>query len=1300
MKKLFFILSLWLPTLAFAQSYKITHKGDLSSNWYYSPKSTGFEYNTIFTNPEAVKNAGELKNPVQANDYNTNLERQDQLAQLFINYMTDGGITIKAVNEITENFYSNFIADNEYDDYLQHIQTTGEQISRSDYFKSKYANGLPSKISQTTVDGHKTYYYLAKAEQDNDAKSESKELSFFVFINDAEGILITAACKYIEGKSTQTLSEYEQLMYQHISELQFTKTDGSPGGATDPSVTTPSSNPGQKESDVPWTIIIGTVSAAAVAGIIRQLVKKSAAKTKSKTNQQNKKENNDEEEEAHYILQLNKDSFRLFLNQPEVLQVQVWKVTAKGKAAVQAEVNIQNPEKNLKISAQSTGIGLNAQLLLDKQPAQQQFNLNVQATAEGKAIQKTVEIIAEGKMQIVIETLPANKRTLRPDTNKVITCLAEVMDENGKTVPELTKKIQFKPHSNWIDLSDPVMDKNRIAINIAASNPDQVSPGSHIPKNVTLSLVMDDVKEKEEILQTDLVIELLDCRLDTDVSYCSFPVTDNQKEITFNAFVENPGDEPWNFEAEYKKGTDPDEPLTQISISKKSDSEVTITLTGPVEKPGPNETALSKNLVISAYQENEKPLERHIRVTVTQVGLFIKHGADNNQLSYTAQGEFERSIEFVLYRFSKESNEIVVDKAGLKQLKFELKEEAQDIVNFESVLKVSYSFSDLVGNIPYGRYKMKSEEQMPGFGDVFTLTYLVQAPCNPEDNPEQFQLELQLKVKTYGIGTEFPDWVEAYNNCKKVILKLVPPGETQTKLYDLLEARKYTLGAEGLNELRKRIWKIAYNLILAEGAEGYKTEEAWANYITTTLEWTEWAGDLAFNALVAYYMKSAAGAVGLSMAKAGMIEALNYYIYENGSLDDFMDRQYSKIVPLLVNVAKGRVISVENIEMVVKKNKPLAVAIFVSCEFLFNLYQTKSVVEAAKLTAGQIIDEIIIRKATLQLHKNQLKYNIKVTTAQASLEDVVKNIKVKDGRQYIEVDKLMEIMRDPAQVRTLKNSAPDWLKKVFDDSRSEIYKKHDTELKKYVADTYKINPDDIKIDDFRTPGAGGSYNLNTDRDYRVLRKVKTADGQEIWIELQRKNWIDKSYETFGELTGKPYGLSDKEWAERHLQRATDRFDAEAGKDYSDHIYNADTGELIKGEPNIVKVKHGEGTLYDAEGIGKMYQNKVMNALEPGTVPEAYAQAQKAVDSLKKVKESYAGQNFEVSPTSEKLNKAMEIISGAKTDVRATPGEVETLNNQLQKLGYKDVGEVSKDIANEFKNLKQFDNKSQVYKVTQ
>jgi hypothetical protein len=85
-------------------------------------------------------------------------------------------------------------------------------------------------------------------------------------------------------------------------------------------------------------------------------------------------------------------------------------------------------------------------------------------------------------------------------------------------------------------------------------------------------------------------------------------------------------------------------------------------------------------------------------------------------------------------------------------------------------------------------------------------------------------------------------------------------------------------------------------------------------------------------------------------------------------------------MPLLMNMAKGRILSIENIELVVRDNRPLAWTIFISCEFLYNLYQTKSVVEAAKITGQQIAEELIVKKLTGMLHREAIKLNYEVIT--------------------------------------------------------------------------------------------------------------------------------------------------------------------------------------------------------------------------------------------------------------------------------------------------------------------------------
>lgn len=1052
------------------------------------------------------------------------------------------------------------------------------------------------------------------------------------------------------------------------------------------------------EDDIPWTLVIGGSIAAVVAAIVRKILKKgavAAAKSAPKSNKDQKEEKKEEnEEEAHYILQLSKESFQLKLNEPETLEIRVWKVTAKGEKQCNANIQIQNFDKALNVNP-TNGVGnLNTQLLLQKQPKESNFSILVNANAEGHEFQRAVNIRPFGEMQIIVETTPDNKRSLRPDTFQTIACYAQVVDENGKNIPDLTEKIKFDPKSDWIDVSETVLDADKMGINIGCTNPNPNAAVSNPPNSVTLSILMDEVAEGEEPLQNDLVITLIDCKLEVEVTECSFPVTDELLEITFSAYIENPdGDEDWNFRGEYRKGIDTDEPLTEISINRKSETEVSITLTGPILKPRGNETFLNKTLVISAAQGEEKPLERQINVMVSQVGLFIKHGVEGkNELMFTADKPFETNLDFALYKYDKNTNQIIVDKDGLSGLTFELQNDEQEIINFESVLKPTFSYDTLVTNIPYGRYKFKTEDDIPGFGDIRTLNFLVKAPFGVDDNPAAFEQLLKVRVRTFGIGKEFPEWVEAYEQCKHIINNYVPIGEPRNKLNEILEQRKLVLGAEGLTELRNRIWKIAQDLILAEGAEGYKSMEVWANRITVTLEWTEWAGDLAFNALAAFYLKGV-GATGASLVKGGMIEALNFYIYDNNKgWDVFAHRQYEKIIPFLMNVAKGRIISIENIELVVKKNKVLAWTIFISCEFLFNLYQTKSVVEAAKLTAAQLRDELIMRKLTAKLQNDALKYNLKFTSPDEVLDDLVKSVKTVNGEEIIDPKKLLEFMRDPAAVRTIKKHGTEWMKQVFEKSRNKIYEKHDNELKKYISETYKLDPKDVKIDDFRTPGSGGETNLNTDRDYRVLRKVKTKNG-DVWIELQSPNWKQKSYEIFGETTGKPFGVDDQKWAESHQQRGTDRFDSEASKDYADNTYNPETGEINRNKPNILQVKEGKGRLIDSEELGNMYKNKVKNALDPGMEPEAFAQAKKGVKTLKEVRDSYGVQGLDVPKIPDKLKKAMDIVEKAHVDANATPEHIEMLNKKLNDLDYKNVGDVAKDIADSFKDLNKFDSKN-------
>lgn len=401
--------------------------------------------------------------------------------------------------------------------------------------------------------------------------------------------------------------------------------------------------------------------------------------------------------------------------------------------------------------------------------------------------------------------------------------------------------------------------------------------------------------------------------------------------------------------------------------------------------------------------------------------------------------------------------------------------------------------------------------------------------------------------------------------------------------------------------------------------------------------------------------------------------------------------QINKFIPMLMNMAKGRLLSIENIELLVKDNKPLAWTIYVSTEFLYHLYETKSVYEAGKLTAKSMVEEVMIQKLAKKLHQEAMNRKIGYKSPNELFEDLMKNTEQVNGETVLDQKKLLELMRDPESVRTIKNHGSPELKKIFESARNKIYNQHDTKLKDFIKQKYGIPESDIVIDDFRTPGSDAN-SVNTDRDYRVLHKVTKADGSIQYIELQRPNWVEQSYEIFGEVTRKPKELSHREWAEKHQQRGTDRFDAEASSDYSDQRYNPKTGELEVVNSNIKKVKSGETTLINAEEMGNMYKNKVDNAVKNGTIPEAYAQLQKSIKTLEEVRSGYGKQNLDIPEMDTKLKTAFAYAKKIKTDVTGAldPQNVKNMENQIKSMTGYDLNKMTEEINKSFKALKKYD----------
>ena len=409
---------------------------------------------------------------------------------------------------------------------------------------------------------------------------------------------------YMGSYRPESLEEAYNNSINEIASSQFTAPGFAPplDGADEEGATEFGGDSSAAGEEFPWEVVVGLLGAGSVAGGLTALARKLfRKKPRRKQNVQSKKgttkkeeKKEEEEEEVKYILNLNKEQFKLAPGQPEMLEVVVYKVTPKSQRKYPAQIQLVNPEKALKITPAQAQGSLSARMVLEGIPQNASFNVTVQAVADGHQIQKFIRIETQGEKQISVETLPGNKRSLRPDTFQVIEVRARILDQFEKPLPELTEQIIFKPQSDWIDLSEPILNDDYISLNMGCTSPNPDNKTANMPGAVKLLLLMEDVPEGEPPLKHDLEIKLLDCKLENEIDEATFPVTDEMSEITFELWIENGEDEMgWEFTGEYRHGSLPTDPLTQIDILPKGEAKAVVTLTGPLMKPKEGESSLA-----------------------------------------------------------------------------------------------------------------------------------------------------------------------------------------------------------------------------------------------------------------------------------------------------------------------------------------------------------------------------------------------------------------------------------------------------------------------------------------------------------------------------------------------------------------------------------------------------------------------------------------------------------------------------------------------------------------------------------
>jgi Flp pilus assembly protein TadD len=1064
---------------------------------------------------------------------------------------------------------------------------------------------------------------------------------------------------------------------------------------------------------------------------------------------------------------------------------------------------------------------------------------------------------------LLVELLPGPKKDFRADGTDGIYVHARVNPKDASdtaAAQAATAAITFTAEgadSNWVDLhyKPEVRDGWQVTM-VQASYPNAARGGPAKPP-ATLTIMAHAQKGNEQLTQTLDIPVAPDADIDAKPDLVDF-TSGSGDSAKVTVTIDNAGPDRWDFHANYDK-TSRKLALTTIKAIDGKSATLTLKEAGldPLHDGSNKEQALLK---ITAEQKGRATLERDIKVNVFQEGLFVSMtGRDPEKniflLNGDGKGHAPTEIDVRVYAKDPKTKKIVnltAREETLKQLtltpldiKGSVASNVMEVGGFNGDFPRVRKVSD-----PAAVLSLTLPKEVPADGRIvpcdFKITYT-------GDDGASFSSIVTLGVVTTSDGPDGSNWQVELDRCQEVITKFVP-ATYYPRMQAMLDQRKMTLGAEGLAKLRRKIWSAATELTLGEGGQGFASEAAWAGAITDVLEWSQWAGDMAFNAVIGTWT-GPYGAAGAGMLKGALVSAINAY-QAGESADEWLWENLGTIRGTI----EGQIIDPAKFQEWGMESKAKAWALYVSYHFLKNLHDGQTVVEAlkniAKEASGNVLgawlgeevkahgnssvtawagqksqqiaatmakfkslaapaspapkaagpaqprtEEAATRNAETETRNLSAPAKPRKTEAAATegssepaatpegptgtqteaaprapepaaaLEppaatqtepapatpeptaptapaaeptpaqtaEVVALVRENtthglSGRPQANLQVVLAIMTDPTMVRALKKAPAD-VQQAFSNSRETIYRWHDGEIAQHVKDTVPGMQDRrVKVLEFRTPGDNG-LSLNTDRDYRVCYMAgRHPNGDPQWIEVPRKHWEDKSYETFARLTGGPTdsAAASKQWAVDHQQLATDKYHPEASAAFSDQktVWN-ETARQFERVQVIANVREVAGihnkqkwnpqskqwdtvpeepaltpavgadevipppadparvNLEDPQSLGQMYQLKVHDAAQP---QEAYVQANKAVEKLVALRKGYNLQGRDIGTVPPQIVAGMEAVAEVTGKLKADPNcrdpkALVEAENKLRAQGFSNLGDFMNKLGGQFEAFK-------------
>ncbi len=608
-----------------------------------------------------------------------------------------------------------------------------------------------------------------------------------------------------------------------------------------------------------------------------------------------------------------------------------------------------------------------------------QATMDVTAVCEGGYLTASVPIqlgTLQGEWDVTTE--PKAPEPLIPDSKMQYWLYAKIkFDENAVDPTQLQNikdetaaSIEFESDSSgWV-----VVDKKGqpadeyMAVLVQASNPSGNVGGKQGPESCTITIRGSFMGQP---MQTTHLVKLMQ-RPEIEIDPEKVELLSGDTEaVEVSAWLTVPGEAVWTWETEYEGN---ETPLATATIQDVKQGVVKVSLTAKEQQKkatgsGQESSWLTIKASCSLFEE---PIKRAVHIFLVQEGLIVKQLHEDGTIHVRADGEKQATkAEFQLYAYDPATRKLIEDKTAIEDLEFTINEEPKSgpyncavYCGLDHKCGLVYASS-----VPTASYEFWTEKALPGEDRVW-VRYKVAAPGYDDD---KFKLDVTFTVEVMTCEEESAAIEVELERIRQTIDKHCPDSHKQA-LRDLVDRKKDKLGPRGLAWLRRKIFGIIQNLILAEGAEGERVVADMADKIVTVLEWTQTAGDMAFS-VAATALLGPYGGMGADFVKPWVITGIQ--AYEEGK--DFDTYLYENIKQVFW-FTEGAVMDINRIQGVTGTSRAKAWCLFVGYTIIKNCLICKTYMEAFEETGKQLtmmaFQNFLTDKAIESLKRHGVKFSV------------------------------------------------------------------------------------------------------------------------------------------------------------------------------------------------------------------------------------------------------------------------------------------------------------------------------------